>query len=60
MSLSLPSLCQNHSLSLRERVGVREFGGAGLPGSPHPAFGHPLPKGEGFDAAWSAGMTKSK
>ena len=47
-------------LSLWERVGVRVLKAssppgtarnpqAGLLGSPHPAFGHPLPKGEGLD-----------
>ena len=47
-------------LSLRERVGVREPRGkqAGVNGNewerqgywgPHPAFGHPLPEGEGLD-----------
>ena len=47
-------------LSLRERVGVRVPGAStrlgtagkecpGLLGCPHPAFGHPLPEGEGLD-----------
>ena len=48
-------------LSLWERVGVRVsqcklpvwmrqgMGQRGLLGCPHPAFGHPLPKGEGLD-----------
>ena len=48
-------------LSLWERVGVRVsqcklpvwmrqgMGQRGLLGRPHPAFGHPLPKGEGLD-----------
>ena len=47
-------------LSLRERVGVREPRGKqagvndnewerqGYWGGPHPAFGHPLPEGEGL------------
>ena len=51
-------------LSLWERAGVRApgangwlgrewvwhgMGGAGLLGRPHPAFGHPLPEGEGLN-----------
>ena len=35
------------SLALRERAGVRVSGVAHDPGHPHPACGHPLPKGEG-------------
>ena len=49
----------SYPLSLWERVGVRVFGAssplgtagkerAGLLGCPHPAFGHPLPEGEGL------------
>ena len=51
--------CQNCPLSLWERVGVRELRGKQVGvngnewerqgyGGPHPAFGHPLPEGEGF------------
>ena len=36
------------SLSLRERAGVRVPGVKHNSGHPHPAFGHPLPKGEGM------------
>ena len=51
----------SYTLSLWERVGVRVSGAssplgtagkerAGLLGCPHPAFGHPLPEGEGYDS----------
>ena len=51
----------SYPLSLWERVGVRVSGAssplgtagkdrAGLLGRPHPAFGHPLPEGEGYDS----------
>ena len=51
----------SYPLSLWERVGVRVCSassplgtagkeGAGLLGCPHPAFGHPLPEGEGYDS----------
>ena len=36
-------------LSLWERVGVRVPVQAALCVRPHPAFGHPLPEGEGVD-----------
>ncbi len=49
---------QDHSLSLWERVGVRVPGAAGLPGSPHPAFGHPLPEGEGLDLGPAPGSVE--
>ena len=59
-SFPLTRPCQNCPLSLWERVGVREprgkqagvngkNGSGRVIGGPHPAFGHPLPEGEGLD-----------
>ncbi|MFM9059949.1 MAG: DUF3656 domain-containing protein [Planctomycetaceae bacterium] len=41
------AISHSHSLSLGERAGVRVPVAHHDAGHPHPAFGHPLPKGEG-------------
>ena len=47
-SLSFWERASLFSLSLWERVGVRAVRGHCITWHPHPAFGHPLPEGEGY------------